>query len=445
MNKIHQDKVTDFLDKLDIDSLAKSTRFRIRKPKKILAYDFLLSFFLTLGSNKFTLRKWAQKLTTITKKVVSFQSIAKKLDSRQLVFARSVFAKSIKQFVLDGKRSKITNGLLLKFNRVFLEDSSCVKMSSALYNHFSGSTNQHNKTAIGRIQFCFDLKSNNVESVALNTYSQNDPTYADKILEKLVPNDLIIRDLGYFITSVFQEIIEKKAFFISRLKLGVTIFDANGEEEFYLEKQLKELDRLGIRSFDKNLRITATEKLKVRIVAMKLTPSQVAKRRRHAKKSRHKDSKISKKAMYLMSWNIFITNVEDKVLTVKEIYELYALRWQVELIFKNWKSYFKIDQLMSSCVGANPAKPEMLMYLTLTFWVLVYIPKLMCYHQLILKKHGRHLSPNKFASFMLDNLKEYFFEKKTEKEIIEILVNFCCYGKRKDRVNNYEKLYGFFT
>lgn len=57
MNKSHQDKVTDFLDKLDIPYLAISTKFTLRKPKKIFAYDFVLSFFITLGGSKFTLRK----------------------------------------------------------------------------------------------------------------------------------------------------------------------------------------------------------------------------------------------------------------------------------------------------------------------------------------------------------------------------------------------------
>jgi len=224
MNKIHRNKITDFLNKTEIEQLAKKTNFRKRKPRKIGAYNFVLSFFLTMANKEFSLRKWAIKITKLSNKMISFQAIAKKLDSRQLAFAKAIFSKSVEKLLLNNT-NKVSNELVLKFNRVLLEDSSCVKLCSALYKHFSGSANQTGKTAIGRIQFCFDLKSNTIEKVELNTYSKNDLTYADKILERLRPNDLVIRDLGYFITSVFQEIIERKAFFISRLKLNVGIFD----------------------------------------------------------------------------------------------------------------------------------------------------------------------------------------------------------------------------
>jgi hypothetical protein len=42
--------------------------------------------------------------------------------------------------------------------------------------------------------------------------------------------DLLIRDLGYFVLKVLGGIIEKKAFFISRLRYGITLYDEIGKE-----------------------------------------------------------------------------------------------------------------------------------------------------------------------------------------------------------------------
>jgi len=206
---------------------------------------------------------------------------------------------------------------------------------------------------------------------------------------------------------------------------------------------LKKLDLHKIKRLDTVVKLGAKDKVKVRIVALKLNDQQAKKRRDHSKRSRHPKHpkfKISKEAMYLMSWNILITNIEEEVLTGEQIYELYSLRWHIEIIFKNWKSNFEIDQLIRSTRGANPVKPELLLYLCLSFMVLIYIPKLNHYHRIILENHNRHLSPYKFAAFLINNL-ECVFEDNQD-YTIKLLLQFCCYDKRKDRKNIYEKVYG---
>ena len=40
--------------------------------------------------------------------------------------------------------------------------------------------------------------------------------------------------------------------------------------------------------------------------------------------------------------NVWVTNVPITTLDAKSIFEAYRLRWQVELIFKSWKSHYKI-------------------------------------------------------------------------------------------------------
>jgi hypothetical protein len=40
-----------------------------------------------------------------------------------------------------------------------------------------------------------------------------------------------------------------------------------------------------------------------------------------------------------------MTNISDEILTAKQIYEVYSLRWQIELIFKTWKSVYNMAKI----------------------------------------------------------------------------------------------------
>lgn len=46
-----------------------------------------------------------------------------------------------------------------------------------------------------------------------------------------------------------------------------------------------------------------------------------------------------------MRYNTFITNVCCSILPVAVIRKTYYLRWQIELVFKTWKSFFRIDKI----------------------------------------------------------------------------------------------------
>jgi transposase len=44
-------------------------------------------------------------------------------------------------------------------------------------------------------------------------------------------------------------------------------------------------------------------------------------------------------------FSIFITNVKEQVLKTEHIVQLYGLRWQIEQIFKTWKSLLGVDKI----------------------------------------------------------------------------------------------------
>ena len=70
----------------------------------------------------------------------------------------------------------------------------------------------------------------------------------------------------------------------------------------------------------------------------------------------------------VLDWNtsrkqfmVLITNVARTVLTARQVRDLYRLRWQVELVFKEWKSFSNLHEFAS----ANPHLVEGLIWASL--------------------------------------------------------------------------------
>ncbi len=59
----------------------------------------------------------------------------------------------------------------------------------------------------------------------------------------------------------------------------------------------------------------------------------------------NKKKKISQEAKSRAHFNLMITNVEKEYLSVENSYKLYRIRWQIELVFRTWKSTYNIDKV----------------------------------------------------------------------------------------------------
>lgn len=75
----------------------------------------------------------------------------------------------------------------------------------------------------------------------------------------------------------------------------------------------------------------------------RLTEQQLCERR---KKQVYKESKkgitYSEKSKRLAGINIYVTNTPWGIVPMEQIHDFYSLRWQMDIIFKTWKSQFQI-------------------------------------------------------------------------------------------------------
>ncbi len=106
------------------------------------------------------------------------------------------------------------------------------------------------------------------------------------------------------------------------------------------------MNKTGIKLFDKIVYVGAKKELKVRMIIEELPIDKIQQRirkaKKNAKKNGHQLSAVFKAKAHL---NIFITNIDEEILPVSKTRSLYRLRWQIELMFKVWKSIGSIDKV----------------------------------------------------------------------------------------------------
>ena len=85
--------------------------------------------------------------------------------------------------------------------------------------------------------------------------------------------------------------------------------------------------------------------MKMRLIAIRLDKEVADRRRQKAKMGKGSRKAPSKNALKLLDWQIMLTNCDNERLAVETTYEVYALRWRIETIFKAWKSGLGLDQI----------------------------------------------------------------------------------------------------
>ncbi len=138
------------------------------------------------------------------------------------------------------------------------------------------------------------------------------------------------------------KLLQQQAFYISRLRYGVNLYNTNGALI-----SLKQLCRKkGI--IDQELATGRNEtKIKAAYCNDFLYRSkQLLKKSGKQKLMRDKRLNHSRDYYLWLRYNVFITNVED-TFTAEQISEVYKVRWQkIEIIFKSWKSGFGLQKLL---------------------------------------------------------------------------------------------------
>ena len=347
------------LQRLDAEALARKSGFLRRRPRKIPMVDFLLALLALAAESFLTLERVASLIGLATQLSYSKQALHKRLTPAIERFLAQTATALFGQ--LPEAHSPL-QGWLKPFRRVLVHDSTVETLPDHLAKIFPGSRNQRKGFAALKIQFITDLLSAQVLQVSLSGFTRNDQAAAPDILEVAQPGDLILRDLGYFVVRAFQWIKDLGAFFLSRCRSDVIFHDPRTGRVLDLAAELR---RCGY--FDRQV-LLGSQKLLVRLVALPVPEAVANERRRRAKHNRDQRCHPNARRLFLLGWNLLITNVPKSIWPPKTLLAVYRLRWRIEMIFKAWKSYLGLRQF--HCYSANMLRLSVMT--KLLFCVLVH-------------------------------------------------------------------------
>lgn len=321
-----------------VQQVARDVDFTQRKSK--FKPEYFLQFCSFLGESMGTksLTELCAQLSELFGLQITSEGLNQRFDETAVDFLKKIFHSLLMTQVMTAL--PIVEKRL--FNAIRILDSSSFDLPSN-YKGFEGP----NGSGI-KIQLEYELYQGVFRHLQVQNGKENDSKYPASIQNDIEPGDLFLRDLGYFSQSNLVTIHKKGGYFISRLKSNTNLYqkDERGIWQKLNTTEITDSLKPGEVIELTDVRIGAKKKdpLIARVVMTKLTKEQEEKRQAQLNIKKGK-GKSTLSAQKYVSINIFATNIPQGMVQSEEIYSLYSLRWQIEILFKTWKSLFRIDKV----------------------------------------------------------------------------------------------------
>jgi hypothetical protein len=172
----------------------------------------------------------------------------------------------------------------------------------------------------------------------------------------------------------------------------------------------------------------------VTLLAQRITDEMANTRKRQLKETAC--GTPSKKVLELLSWSIYFTSIEEDEIDMKEIFELYRLRWRIEIIFKAMKSHLHLDKIHN--IPVNQLKFIVTGKMILLLIIIQFIYEKVSHT--VYKKTGKQISLMKLVRYLKDNIRQLIILLAiTKNKKIKFCQNllwiskYCTYENRKKR------------
>jgi hypothetical protein len=426
----HIQQIHAQLASIDLDHMARQSGFLKRLPRKIPMPNLVLALLALATENTLSVERAATLIGKAADTSYSKQAFHKRLGQ-----SIEAFPARLAIFLFGSlDRSSRWMEALAPFPRVLVHDSTVQTLPAHLASVFPGSSNQSGATqAAVKVQLAIDLKSGNVRQLSLSSFRRNDQAAAPDLIDIAQPGDLVLRDLGYWVLSVFRALALKGVYFLSRYRHGTALLDPRTGKALDLLHILRTQGQI-----DQEVLLGEQYRLPVRLVALPVPEPVANERRRKARANRDQRLCPSRAHLFLLGWNIFVTNVPARVWSDNSLLCVYRLRWRIEMIFKAWKSHLGFRQL--NCRTAALLRLSLMTKLLFCLLVCNF-----CHRLELLQAGHHHVSLLRLAKVMgqcgclisaaiLDWSPEQWLAWQLEKHVF--------YETRADRYNFYQVFTG---
>ena len=235
--------------------------------------------------------------------------------------------------------------LLQRFAGVWIEDCSIVSLPDALAELWRGcgGSGPAPRAAL-KLGVQFNLTDGSLRGPLLAAGRVHDRAVSDR-QPVLPPGSLRITDLGFFGLERFARLDAAGVFILSRPQAGTIAYDEQDRRWDVADL----LAAQGSATVDLPIRLGARARFPCRLLAVRVPLAVGAARRRAIRRDAKREGQTpSRSRLLLADWNAFVTTVPVEQLSVSEALVLARARWQIELLFKLWKTYGRLTHSRSS-------------------------------------------------------------------------------------------------
>jgi len=297
--------------------------------------------FSDLDHHQLSLQDCCDDLAQQHQKSLSKVALHKRFNSRSLDFLKSVLAEQ-----MSSKLEIAGENNWQPFNRVLIADSCKFALPQKFEEDYPAYSGKYAKSLMN-IQYSFDIKHGNWEVLELAKASENDLAYTKRTLDNIREGDLHIRDLGYVSHAYLIKIEKEKAFFINRLHPTWNPVLCDTGKAINWVSLYEKIKQTGSAPFETMITNGKGENaFTCRLIAVAVPEEVWAERIRKAQiRSESVGYQLTDEYKHRCRFSLFITNTTKELLKASDITQLYRIRWQIELVFKTWKSLLNIHKV----------------------------------------------------------------------------------------------------
>jgi hypothetical protein len=324
-------QMQDFFEPIQVQAIARQTSFVIRNPKLNGPIFLQAMVFAGIEHEQVSLTQLVASCLDLEVEI-SAQGFDQRLGPQSVAFMKAMFTQAMIHF-----RNKLPLPLpiLQQFSHIYILDSTIISLPDSLVDQYPGSGGNAPAASL-KIQLLHDFLYGNSEQIVFRPGREPDQGY-DDYLPLIKAAALTLIDLGYFKLDNLKE-LAAEGYFLSRYLPRTGLLTPQGAD----------LDLLSLLQANPNQIIEqevllgkqTKHQLPVRLIAIPL-PQEAADRRRHKAKqaAKRRGETLSQERLALLGWLILVTNVPASMLSAEQAALLYRVRWQIELVFKLWKSF----------------------------------------------------------------------------------------------------------
>ena len=308
--------------------LAKQHGF-IQRQRKVTGAGFAQALVLGGVAQPDATRSQQQQAAVQAGMPLSVQGLEQRFTASAVRFLRALLAEGLTQMV----GSEAACPILPVFNGVYLTD--CTRL-----DWDAGGVKLAVRWELQRGHLYAHLSD-------LHVHDNRTPV----MMHALPSGALHLGDLGFFQLTRFAAWTQQGVYWLTRFKTGTTVTHADGQP-VDLYALLSATDHPVCLS----VRVGQRERLPAYLVAAPVPETVLTQRlTRLQANARRKQQPVSAQQRAAAHWTIYLTNIPN--LTFAQAHVLARTRWQIELLFKLWKSQGKVltartrDPLRQQCEG----------------------------------------------------------------------------------------------